>query len=95
MEGVEQIKKYIFEDEGSAFKSWIEADLWLFGLIYHIVFEGKELSLNNNGKSLKNAIEREIENNKDDDAYQKRSNALGHLRGRIDKSIEIYTDYVS
>lgn len=92
-EGVEQIKEYITSEQHRAFNSWIEADLWLFGLIYHIVFEGKELSLNNNGRSLKNAIEREIGNK--DGAYQKRSNALGHLRERINKSIEIYQEYVS
>lgn len=95
MEGVEQIKKYIFKGKGSAFKSWIEADLWLFGLIYHIVFEGKELSLDRNqGDALKNAITQEIASKSKDAVYQKRSNALGHLRERIDKSIEIYRGYV-
>lgn len=88
--GVEQIKEFISLDRHGAFKSWIDADLWLFGLIYHIVFEGKELSLNN---TLKEAIEQEIALK--DEAYQKRSNALGHLRERIDKSIEIYQKYVS
>ena len=93
-EGVEQIKEYIFDDQHRAFKSWIDADLWLSGLIYHIVFEEKKLSLNRNqGNALKNAITQEIESK--DVAYQKRSNALGHLRERIDKSIEIYQQYVS
>ena len=93
-EGVEQIKEYIFDDQHRAFKSWIDADLWLSGLIYHIVFEEKKISLNSNqGDALKNAITQEIESK--DVAYQKRSNALGHLRERIDKSIEIYQQYVS
>lgn len=91
---IEQIKECISLDQRGAFKSWIDADLWLFGLIYYIVFEGKELSLNENqNKELGREIKEEIESK--DEAYQKRSNALGHLRERIDKSIEIYRKYVS
>lgn len=93
-EGVEQIKQYIHQDSDGAFKSWIDADLWLLGLIYYVVFEGKDLSLEGNkGEDLKQAISEEI--NSKNEAYQKRSNALGHIRERIDKSIEIYSDYVS
>lgn len=93
-EGVEQIKQYIHQDSDGAFKSWIDADLWLLGLIYYVVFEGKDLSLEGNkGEDLKQAIIEEI--NSKNEAYQKRSNALGHIRERIDKSIEIYSDYVS
>lgn len=58
------------------------------------MFEGKDLSLEGNkGEDLKQAISEEI--NSKNEAYQKRSNALGHIRERIDKSIEIYSDYVS
>lgn len=93
-EGVEQIKQYIHQDSDGAFKSWIDADLWLLGLIYYVVFEGKDLSLEGNkGEDLKQAISEEI--NSKNETYQKRSNALGHIRERIDKSIEIYSDYVS
>lgn len=93
-DGVEQIKQYIHQDSDGAFKSWIDADLWLLGLIYYVVFEGKDLSLEGNkGEDLKQAISEEI--NSKNEAYQKRSNALGHIRERIDKSIEIYSDYVS
>lgn len=93
-EGVEQIKQYIHQDSDGAFKSWIDADLWLLGLIYYVVFEGKDLSLEGNkGEDLKQAISEEI--NSKNEVYQKRSNALGHIRERIDKSIEIYSDYVS
>ena len=93
-QGVIEIKRYIPLQQDMAFKSWIDADMWLCGLIYHIVFEGKELALNDNqGESLKEAILEELASK--DEAYQKRSNALGYLRERIDKSIEIYKDYVS
>ena len=93
-EGVEQIKQYIYQDYDGAFRSWIDADLWLLGLIYYVVFEGKDLSLEGNkGEDLRQAISEEIDSK--NEAYQKRSNALGHIRERIDKSIEIYNDYVS
>lgn len=93
-EGVEQIKQYIHQDYDGAFKSWIDADLWLLGLIYYVVFEGKDLSLEGNkGEDLRQAISEEIDSK--NEAYQKRSNALGHIRERINKSIEIYNDYVS
>ena len=93
-EGVEQIKQYIHQDNDGAFKSWIDADLWLLGVIYYVVFEGKDLSLEGNkGEALRQAISKEIDSK--NEAYQKRSNALGHIRERINKSIEIYNDYVS
>lgn len=93
-EGVEQIKKYISQDNDGAFKSWIDADLWLLGLIYYVVFEGKNLALEGNkGENLRQAINEEIDSK--NEAYQKRSNAIGHIRERINKSIEIYNDYVS
>lgn len=95
-EGVEQIKECISWGQHGAFRSWIDADLWLFGLIYHIVFEGKVLALSQEQKdSLKEKITKEIDDKSKDSAYQKRSNALGHLRDRINKSIEIYRGYVS
>lgn len=93
-EGVEQIKQYIHQDYDGAFKSWIDADLWLLGLIYYVVFEGKDLSLEGNkGEDLRQAISEEIDSK--NEAYQKRSNAIGNIRERINKSIEIYNDYVS
>ena len=93
-QGIIEIKRYIPLQQDMAFKSWIDADMWLCGLIYHIVFEGKELALNDNqGESLKETILEELASK--DEAYQRRSNALGYLRERIDKSIEIYKEYVS
>ena len=93
-EGVEQIKKYISQDNDGAFKSWIDADLWLLGLIYYVVFEDKNLALEGNkGENLRQAINEEIDSK--NESYQKRSNAIGHIRERINKSIEIYNDYVS
>lgn len=91
---IEQIKPYMAFDNHMAFKSWIDADLWLFGLIYYLVFEGKILSSNEDSlNQLKEKIENKIKSK--NEYYQKRSNSLGNLRSRIDESIQIYQTYVS
>lgn len=74
----------------NAFKSWIDADFWLFGLIYYIVFKG--MSLKEDTANLKDQIEKAI---KDAHAeYGKSPNRLGNLRARLEKSINIFSAYV-
>ena len=75
---------------GKAFSSWINADFWFFGLIYHIVFKGEELKDNIDG--LKEALQIAIENAHA--AYGKSPNRLGNLRDRLEKSINIFSAYV-
>lgn len=43
---LENLKKWIFPEEEAIFNSWIDADFWLFGLIYHIVFAQKDAIVN-------------------------------------------------
>lgn len=76
--------------DGKAFSSWINADFWFFGLIYHIVFKGEELKDNIDG--LKEALQIAIE--KAHAAYGKSPNRLGNLRDRLEKSINIFSAYV-
>ena len=76
------------------FASVIDADYWLFGLIFWVLFEGKVLKdgiLDNLGEDIR----KKIEEAKAKDKYRSRPNDLGHLRDRIDESIEIYKKYVS
>lgn len=76
------------------FVSWIDADYWLFGLLYFILFEGKKIDIKND-KLI--ATIREIISTKkisNDGAYAKSPNRLGNLRERINESIGIYKDYV-
>lgn len=81
------------KDGRYAFVSWIDADYWLYGLIYHIVFEGKEL--NADIHLLCNKIKDAISLKKDPNrGYPKTPNGLTNLRDRIRHSIEIYGDYV-
>ena len=78
------------------FKSWIDADYWLFGLLYFILFEKKSIDMTNSN-SLANRIKEEIQEKKRDgtSSYVKAPNRLGYLRERISHSIDIYKDYVS
>ena len=72
---------------GNSFKSWIDADYWLFGLIYIILFKGEEITITT---SLVNTIIQTIESKKLDQNYTKTPNRLVHLRERLIESINIY-----
>ena len=75
-----------------AFASWIDADYWLFGLVYYIVFEGKQLKDDITG--IDRAINIEITQRKKDEYYAKAPNRLGNLRERLGRSIAIIGKYV-
>lgn len=75
-----------------AFTSWIDADYWLFGLIYYLVFEGKTLKADTIG--LVAEITKRIKTKRVNDYYAKTPNRLGNLRERMGESIMIYKKYV-
>ena len=77
----------------SAFISWIDADYWLYGLIYQIVFKGKDI--NDDLEQLFRSIKRKIREKKDSrTGYPKTPNGLSNLRDRIQDSINLYSPYV-
>lgn len=81
------------KDGKTAFISWIDADYWLYGLIYHIVFKGKEL--NDDLAQLIRLIKRKIQEKKNPNTgYPKTPNGLTNLRERIQDSIIQYQPYV-
>lgn len=80
------------EKNKDAFPSWIDADYWLFGLIYSIVFAGKTLKEDLTG--IDKAINEEIAEKKTWDYYAKSPNRLGNLRDRLGRSIDIIWEYV-
>lgn len=80
------------EKDKNAFVSWIDADYWLFGLIYAIVFAGKTFKEDLTGIDKK--INDEISEKKEWDYYAKSPNRLGNLRERIGRSINIIWEYV-
>jgi len=76
------------------YSSIIDLDLYFLGLIYEIVFEKKEIDCSKKVE-LKQKIEAEIATFKRDSSHTKAPSNLGHLRSRIDKSIDIYKDYIT
>lgn len=88
---IEKIKNYIGE-RGSI--SVIEADYDLFGLVYFILFENKDINTLDTLKKDELKIEIGKEKNKKPEEYKsKEKNApygLTYMRNRIKESIEIY-----
>lgn len=75
-----------------AFRSWIDADYWLFGLIYWVVFRGIDIDTDNDWTS---EILDRIENLKNSgDNYSKTPNLLKNLRSRIEDSIRLFKEHI-
>lgn len=97
---IAQVKTCMDLKDGNLFTSWYEADFWLFGLMYHILFKGKTLNTqlysmrNRKRVNLKREINEAIENLKNEPAFLKNSNRLSYIRERLIKSCEIYSAYV-
>jgi hypothetical protein len=91
-EAVLKLKDQMNLKEG-AFSSWIDADYWLFGLIYYVVFMGKQIK--EDITDLPQEVISKINEKKGDETYTKNSNRLRNIRARIDESINIYSNYVS
>lgn len=87
----EHLKASIKELGIPIFTSIIKADLYFFGLIYYILFDGKKISLNAENKT---ALTNTINNLEVNDSHAKSPSALKYLRERIAQSIEIYRKFV-
>ena len=77
-----------------AYTSWIDADYWLFGLLYWVLFKGKSII---NADVLLLNVGMEIVDKrtpKDGNDYSRNPNRLGNLRERIQRSIELYQPHV-
>lgn len=79
-------------NKDNAFTSWIDADYWLFGLIYFIVFCGKKLEADTT--LLIKELSEEISSKRSDSVYSKSPNRLGNVRSRLLKSLEIVKKHV-
>lgn len=73
-----------------AFTSWVDADYWLFGLIYFVLFERKTIQFE---KKLIDELAKVIKEKRDEENYSKNTNRLNNLRNRIQSSIDIYSAY--
>jgi uncharacterized protein with ParB-like and HNH nuclease domain len=75
------------------FSSIIDLDVYFFGLIYEIVFENKEIKLDDK-VALKKELETKSKEFKDIPLHWRAPKALKYLNPRIAASIEIYRKYV-
>ena len=89
---INELRPHLHLNKDDAFTSWVDADYWLFGLIYHIVFEGKVLK--DDYKLMIDQIKRHIKTKKDDEYYSKTPNRLGNLRDRLQTSVKVIGRYV-
>jgi len=84
------------DEKSDAFKSWIDADYWLYGLLFCVVFKGMNITKE---EDLIAAISKEVSEKKNPkdgkvgDDYSKNPNRVGNLRDRILRSIGIYEQY--
>lgn len=83
MQGVERLGLNRF------FSTIIEADMYMLGLIYHTIFRGKSIEVAH-VEPIKLKINEEVNKMKGDTSHTRTPNALGHLRSRIKRSIDIY-----
>ena len=89
---INALKSNLGLNKDNAFTSWIDADYWLFGLIYYLVFEGKTLKPDKSG--LVTELTRKIKTKRGNEYYSKTPNRLGNLRERMKESIDIVRKYV-
>lgn len=76
------------------YDSIIELDLYMFGIVYHTIFEDKNIAEDKYG-DLDLKIKEAISVIKKDNLHVKNPSALKHLKFRIERSIEICKGFVS
>lgn len=91
-EALKHLDKKIPRGKTGTLESWIVADYWLFGLMYHILFKGRMLNADIAG--LERELSGAITGKKGDDTYTRAPNRLKNLRDRLADSIRIYQRHV-
>lgn len=74
------------------FQSVVDADYWLFGLIYLYVFKGKTIKTDSLAPLAKRIKER-VREKKTDLSYAKSPNKLWSIRERVFESVELFEEY--
>lgn len=100
-DALQRVKPMMELKDEKSFGTWFEADYWLFGLFYVILFAGKTLKENltrevDEGKTitLSEEIHLRIKGYKDNPNLQKNANRLGFVRTRLVESYNIFSQYV-
>lgn len=89
-----KIKSYIDQlGFNVTFPTIIDADTYLFGLVYQVMFEDKALD-EHRLNELKSELNRKIETYKSNENHKNSPNGLGYLRKRLKDSIVTYSRFV-
>lgn len=75
------------------FTSIIDADVYMLGLIYITVVEGKDVDLARKD-DLKNALMRKVASFKRDEGHKNSPSLLKHMRSRVEYSVNTFERYV-
>ena len=76
-----------------SFPSIINMDMYFFGLIYHVLFMHHEID-GDRKDALMQELEDVIKQFRDDPKHSTAPGQMGHLRQRITKSIDSYSNYL-
>lgn len=75
------------------FTSIIDSDVYMFGLVYYVVIEGKSIN-DNLKKKLLDELSRQIEQFKNtSDSHKSSPSLLKYMRRRVDTSLKIFNRY--
>ena len=75
------------------FTSIIDADVYMFGLVYNVVIEGKSIDYNHKEELLEK-LRRKIEHFKNNpDSHKSSPSLLKHMRKRVEESLKIFNRY--
>lgn len=81
-------------DVPKQFNSIIEADIYLFGLIYCVLFKNQNIDIARKAE-LNNELQEVVSDFRDEPGHRRAPSALKYLRARMDRSIEIYDQYTN
>lgn len=81
------------EYQNLRFTSIIDADVYMFGLIYEVIIEGKDIDIARKEEMLE-ALRQKISEFKHDDNHKNYPSLLKHIRNRVEQSIRIFNRYV-
>lgn len=92
---IENVKNYLHDmNIGRTFNSIIDMDMFMFGLMYHVMFENKSIK-DKDIITLKDSINHQTEEFKKNDKHAKSPNSLKYIRQRLQKSIDIYQEFIN
>lgn len=74
------------------FTSIIDADVYMFGLVYNTVIEGNDINLARKDELL-NTLQRKIISFKRDESHKSSPSLLKHMRSRVEQSVTIFNRY--